>query len=284
MALIAPSLGVSIAAATPSVLSASGLEGVALSTILLVIVAGLLAGWVDAVVGGGGLIQLPALLLVPGISPVQALATNKMGSVFGTATSAVTYARRVHPDLRTAIPMAIAAGLAAVGGAGVATLLPASVFKPIILAALVVVLSFTLAKRQAGLATALRFRGRRHYGTAVLIGAGIGFYDGLIGPGTGSFLVIALVSALGYSFLDGSAKAKIVNLATNIGALALFAPTGHVLWGLGLILGASNMVGGYLGSRMAVSKGSGFVRVVFVVVVVALILKLGYDVVAEWNA
>ncbi len=247
------------------------------------IVAGLLAGWVDAVVGGGGLIQLPALLLVPGISPVQALATNKMGSVFGTATSAVTYARRVRPDLRTAIPMALAAGLAAVGGAGVATLLPPSVFKPIILAALIVVLSFTLTKRQAGLATALRFSGRRHYGTAVLIGVGIGFYDGLIGPGTGSFLVIALVSALGYSFLDGSAKAKIVNLATNIGALALFAPTGHVLWGLGLILGASNMVGGYLGSRMAVSKGSGFVRAVFVVVVVALILKLGFDVFQDWT-
>jgi uncharacterized membrane protein YfcA len=110
----------------------------------------------------------------------------------------------------------------------------------------------------------------------------IGFSAGLIGPGTGSFLVIALVGVLGYSFLDGSAKAKIANLATNLGALALFAPTGHVLWGIGLVLGASNMVGGYLGSRMAVSRGSGFVRVVFVVVVVALILKLGYDVASQW--
>ena len=265
-------------------LTGAGLEGLTLGTLLLVVVAGLLAGWVDAVVGGGGLIQLPALLLVPGISPVQALATNKMGSVFGTATSAVTYARRVHPDLKTALPMAGAAGLAAGGGAAVATVLPAALFKPIIVAALIVVLTFTLTKRQAGLATALRFAGGKHYGTAVAIGAGIGFYDGLIGPGTGSFLVIALVSVLGYSFLDGSAKAKIVNLATNIGALALFAPTGDAVWGLGLILGASNMVGGYLGSRMAVAKGARFVRIVFVVVVVALIIKLGADVAVEWFA
>jgi len=265
-------------------LSGAGWGGVGVSTIVLVVVAGLLAGWVDAVVGGGGLIQLPAMLLVPGISPVQALATNKMGSVFGTTTSAVTYARRVHPDLRTAVPMALVAGLAAVGGAGVATVLPASVFKPIILAALIVVLSFTLVKRSAGLATKLKYHGRRHYLTALVIGGVIGFYDGLIGPGTGSFLVIALVSALGYSFLDGSAKAKIVNLATNVGALALFVPTAHVLWGIGLILGLSNMVGGYLGSRMAVSRGSGFVRVVFVVVVLALIVKLGFDVYSDWTA
>lgn len=269
------------AVAESGALSGSGLQSIALSTVLLVVVAGLLAGWVDAVVGGGGLIQLPAMLLIPGIAPVQALATNKMGSIFGTATSSVTYYRRVGPDLRTAIPMALIACAASFGGAALATALPASVFKPIIVVALVVVLIFTVARKQVGLVTRLKHDGARHYALAGLIGAVIGFYDGLIGPGTGSFLVIALVSVLGYSFLDGSAKAKIVNLATNLGALALFVPTGHVLWGIGLLLGASNMIGGYLGSRMAVSKGSGFVRVVFVVVVSALILKLGYDVWAE---
>lgn len=266
----------------PLELTGSGLEGIGLTTVLLVVVAGFAAGWIDSVVGGGGLLQLPVMLMIPGISPVQALATNKMGSVFGTATSTVTYARRVHPDLRTALPMAVCAGLASLGGAGVATLLPASVFKPIIVAALVVVLVFTLTRRSAGLSTALRFSGRRHYVLACLIGVVIGFYDGLIGPGTGSFLVIALVGVLGYSFLDGSAKAKITNLATNIGALALFVPTGHVLWGIGLVLGAANMVGGYIGSRMAVSRGSRFVRIVFVVVVVALVIKLGYDVAVDW--
>jgi uncharacterized membrane protein YfcA len=263
-------------------LTGAGWEGLHPTTLAFIIVGGLLAGWVDAVVGGGGLIQLPIMLLVPGISPVQALATNKMGSVFGTATSTVTYARRVHPDLRTALPLAGCAAAASFGGAAVATLLPASVFKPVIVAALVLVLCFTLAKKGSGLNTALKHAGLKHYGLACAIGAVIGFYDGLIGPGTGSFLVIALVGVLGYSFLDGSAKAKIANLATNLGALALFAPTGHVLWGIGLVLGASNMVGGYLGSRMAVSRGSGFVRVVFVVVVVALILKLGYDVASQW--
>lgn len=262
-------------------LTGAGWDGLHPSTLAFIIVGGLLAGWVDAVVGGGGLIQLPIMLLVPGISPVQALATNKMGSVFGTATATVTYARRVHPDLRTALPLALCAASASFGGAAVATLLPASVIKPVIVAALVLVLCFTLAKKGSGLNTRLKHEGWRHYGIACAIGAVIGFYDGILGPGTGSFLVIALVGVLGYSFLDGSAKAKIANLATNLGALALFVPTGHVLWGIGLILGASNMVGGYLGSRMAVSKGSGFVRVVFVVVVVALILKLGSDLIIE---
>lgn len=259
----------------------SGLEDVQAATLLLVVVAGLAAGWVDAVVGGGGLIQLPALLLVPGITPVQALATNKMGSVFGTTTSAVTYYRRAHPDLRTALPMAGVALAGSFGGAVLAASLPSSVFKPIIVVALIVVAVFTAARPTVGELTQLRHTGRRHYGTAAAIGAVIGFYDGLIGPGTGSFLVIAMVVLLGYNFLAASAKAKIVNMATNLGALAFFLPHGSVLWGLGLVLGLSNMVGGYLGARMAVKQGSRFVRIVFLVVVGALIVKLGWDVYVE---
>ncbi|KAD3515374.1 TSUP family transporter [Arthrobacter yangruifuii] len=259
----------------------SGLEDVTLATIALVVVAGLAAGWVDAVVGGGGLIQLPALLLVPGISPVQALATNKMGSIFGTTTSAVTYYRRAHPDLRTALPMAVIALAGSFGGAVIAASLPSSVFKPVIVVALVAVAVFTATKPTVGELTQLRHTGRRHYGTAAGIGLVIGFYDGLIGPGTGSFLIIAMVTLLGYNFLAASAKAKIVNMATNLGALAFFLPHGSLLWGLGLVLGFANMIGGYLGARMAVKQGSKFIRIVFLVVVAALIVKLGHDVWVE---
>lgn len=256
----------------------SGFESIQLTTLILIVVAGFAAGWVDAVVGGGGLIQLPALLLVPGITPVQALATNKMGSIFGTTTSSVTYYRRVRPDLRTALPMAVIALAGSFGGAVVAATLPASVFKPIIVAALVAVALFTVFKPDAGHLTALRHVGHTHYVVACLIGGVIGFYDGLIGPGTGSFLIIALVSAMGYAFLEASAKAKIVNMATNAGALIFFLPHGSLLWGVGLLLGAANMAGGYVGARTAVAQGSRFIRIVFLVVVGALIIKLGYDV------
>ncbi len=256
-------------------------EDLSTSVLALVLVAALAAGWVDAVVGGGGLIQLPALLLVPGLSPVQALATNKLASVFGTTTSAVTYHRRVHPDLRTALPMAAVALVGSFGGASVAALLPASVFKPVIVVALVAIALFTAFRPALGETTALRYTGRRHTGTALAVGAVIGFYDGVLGPGTGSFLVFALVSLLGYDFLQASAKAKIVNVATNLGALAFFVPYGAVVWGLGLSLAVANTVGGYLGSRTATSRGTGFIRVVFLVVVSALIVRLSWDVWTE---
>ncbi|WP_026554048.1 sulfite exporter TauE/SafE family protein [Arthrobacter sp. 35W] len=258
----------------------SGFEDIQLATMVLIIVAGFAAGWIDAVVGGGGLIQLPVMLMIPGITPVQALATNKMGSIFGTTTSAVTYYRRVRPDLRTALPMAAVAFGGSLGGAFLAANLPQSVFKPIIVAALIAVALFTAFKSNVGELTELKHSGHRHYVLAALIGGVIGFYDGLIGPGTGSFLVIALVTLMGYAFLEASAKAKIVNMATNAGALVFFLPHGSLLWGVGLVLGLANMAGGYLGARTAVEKGSTFIRVVFLVVVAALIIKLGADV---WN-
>lgn len=256
---------------------AQGLE-IGWVTLLLLVLAGLAAGWVDAVVGGGGLIQLPALLLVPGISPLQALATNKVGSIMGTSTSAITYYRRVHPDLRTAAPMALAALAAAVGGAALASRIPAAALKPIIIVVLVGVALYTALRPRMGSTTDLRWSGNHHYGAAAALGLVIGAYDGLLGPGTGSFLVISLVSVLGYAFLPASALAKIVNFATNAGALIFFIPYGAVLWGLGLLIGAANLVGGYLGARMAVARGSAFVRVTFLVVVTALILRLAWDV------
>ncbi len=248
------------------------------STLVLLLLAALTAGWIDAVVGGGGLVQLPALLLVPGISPVQALATNKLASIMGTSVSAATFYRRVHPDLRTAGPMALTAFVGAIGGAALASRIPSELFTPIILGVLVLVAAFTIARPSVGATTQLRWTGNGHLGAAAGIGLVIGAYDGLLGPGTGTFLVISLVSVLGYAFLPASAIAKIANFATNAGALIFFVPHGAVLWGLGLAMGAANLVGGYIGARMAVAKGSGFVRGVFVVVVSALILRLGWQV------
>ncbi len=248
------------------------------STLLLLLLAALTAGWIDAVVGGGGLVQLPALLLVPGISPVQALATNKLASIMGTSVSAATFYRRVHPDLRTAGPMALTAFVGAIGGAALASRIPSELFTPIILGVLVLVAVFTIARPSVGATTQLRWSGNGHLGAAAGIGLVIGAYDGLLGPGTGTFLVISLVSVLGYAFLPASAIAKIANFATNAGALIFFVPHGAVIWGLGLAMGAANLTGGYIGARMAVAKGSGFVRGVFVVVVSALILRLGWQV------
>lgn len=250
------------------------------SHILLLTLAAFGAGWIDAVVGGGGLVQLPALLVTPGLTPLQALATNKLASAAGTTTSAITYFRRIKPDLRTAAPLAVAAGLSSAVGAWCAHLVPADVFRPIILLALVGVLIYTIAKPNLGQVEVLRYAGRRHYTAAALVGAAIGFYDGILGPGTGSFLVFALVGLMGYAFLQASAKAKIANMATNLGALLIFIPGGHVVWQLALPMAAANVAGGYLGARSAVSGGSKFIRIVFLVVVSALLLKLGHDVLA----
>src|SRR5699024_6982839 len=212
--------------------SRDGPMGVELSigTLLLLALAAFAAGWVDAVVGGGGLIQLPALLLVPGMTPLQAVATNKIGSIIGTSVSDLTYSRRVQPDLRTALPMAAAALVAAIAGARLAALLPGEALTIVILAALLLVGGYTAARPTLGRHTRLRWEGNRHVGVAMILGAVIGLYDGMLGPGTGTFLVIALVSVIGYAFLPATAIAKIVNLATNVGALIFFIPNGSVDW------------------------------------------------------
>lgn len=247
----------------------------------LLLVAAFAAGWIDAVVGGGGLLQLPALLLVPGITPVQALATNKLASIFGTATSSISYYRKVRPNLRTTSLMAGVALLGAFAGASVAAFLPAEVFKPIIVLALVAVALITLFKPALGAVTRLKHRGSRHVVIMAATGAAIGFYDGVLGPGTGTFLVISLVGLLGYDFLRASAKAKIVNFATNLGALLFFILLGAVLWPLGLAMGAANIAGSLLGSRMAITRGTRFIRLLFLVVVAAIIVKLGLDIWGE---
>jgi uncharacterized membrane protein YfcA len=256
---------------------------VAGSTVLLMALAGFGAGWVDAVVGGGGLVQLPALVLgFPSASPAQLLATNKIASVAGTATSSVTYWRRVRPDLRTALPMAAVAYIGAVLGAVIGLHIPKSAFYPMILVMLVVVGTYTVARPSMGQETALRFDGHRHRVVAMVTGFLIGIYDGALGPGTGSFLVFALVGLMGYAFLEASAKAKITNLATNLGALTVFIPGGHVMWGIGAVMAGANLLGGYTGARTAVARGSRFVRIMFMVVIVAFIIRIGGEVVGLW--
>jgi len=255
-------------------------DGLAPGTLALLVLAALVAGWVDAVVGGGGLVQIPALLLlVPGATPVQVLATNKIASFCGTLTSSATYVRRVRPPLRTTLPMAALALAGAAAGALCAGLLSPAVFRPLVLAGVVGVGVYVLRRPDLGNVTALRLTPRRHLAAAAAIGVGLGFYDGVFGPGTGSFLVFALVGVLGYAFLEASAQARVVNVATNLGAILVFAPQGAPLWGPGLCMGAAAVVGGYVGARTAIARGSRFVRVVFLVVVGGLALRLGYDVV-----
>ena len=247
--------------------------------VLLLCVAAGFAGWIDAVSGGGGLVQLPALLIgLPHAAPAVILATNKLSSACGTAASALTYQRRVRPDLRTALPMAAVALVGAVAGALCASVVPGDVFRPLVLVLLVAVGAFTVARPRMGLDEKLRFHGRRHHAVAAVCGGVIGFYDGIFGPGTGSFLVIALVGLLGYAFLAASATARIVNLATNVGALLVFVPQGAPLWRLGLAMGACNVAGSWFGAHTAIRRGSGFVRVVFLVVVAGLVVKLAHDV------
>jgi uncharacterized protein len=167
-------------------------------------------------------------------------------------------------------------------GALVASQIPRAAFEPIVLVVLVVVGAYVLLRPQLGEATSLRYAGHRHLAAALAVGFVIGFYDGALGPGTGSFLVFALVGLLGYSFLEASAKARLANWATNLGALALFVPQGGVLWQVGLVMGACNLTGSYVGARVAVARGARFVRAFFIVVVSAFVVRIGGDVLGVW--
>jgi uncharacterized membrane protein YfcA len=253
------------------------------TTLALLALAALAAGFVDAVVGGGGLIQLPALVLgLPAASPVQVLATNKLASICGTTVSSVTYYRRVRPHAGTFVPLMAFAFLGSFGGALLASHIPKDAFQPIVLVVLVAVGAHVVLRPEVGAATRLRFSGHRH--TAAAMGAGlvIGAYDGALGPGTGSFFVFTLVGLLGFAFLEASAKARMANWATNLAALCVFVPQDAVMWRVGLVMGGCNLVGGYLGARTAVARGGRFVRVLFVVVVGAFVVRIGGEVLGVW--
>jgi uncharacterized membrane protein YfcA len=244
--------------------------------------AAALAGGVDAVVGGGGLVQLPALLVVlPHAPVVSLLGTNKLSSIVGTSSAAGTYLRRTRVDVGTAVAMALAAFVGSAAGALCATLLGGGVLEPVVLVALAVVLVYTLRRPSLGGVERLRLSPPVQRAVALGGGAVIGFYDGIAGPGTGSFLVFLLVGAVGLSFLHASATSKVVNASTNLAALLLFASRGHVLWQLGAVMAVCNLAGAQIGTRIAVRGGSVLVRRVFIVVVTVLLARLAYDVVGS---
>ncbi|MFC0674771.1 sulfite exporter TauE/SafE family protein [Brachybacterium hainanense] len=247
--------------------------------LLFLCTAALVAGWVDAVVGGGGLVQLPALLTgMPADTATGAvLGTNKVASAAGTSISALTFVRRVRPVLATVLPLVLTAAAGSAIGAGLAGLIPRAGMAPIVLVALVVVGVHTLRRPVMGLEHAPRWSGRAHTLRTGAIGLGVGIYDGVLGPGTGSFFIILMVAVLGYGFLEASVHAKLANLTTNLGALLVFGLQGHVWWALGALMALANVVGGYAGARLAIRFGSGFVRIVFLVVLGALILRLAWD-------
>lgn len=244
----------------------------------LVTLASLLAGFVDAIVGGGGLILLPALFATYPAAPAATLfGTNKSASVWGTAFATAQYARRVEMRWRAMLPAMALSFAGALAGAWVVTLLATDFLRKLLPGVLLAVLVYTLAKKELGRHHAPRYAGHREWLIAGAVGLVIGFYDGFFGPGTGSFFVFLLVRWLGYDFLHASAGAKLLNLSSNLAALVLFAFKGHVWWHFTLALALSNVAGSLLGTRLALKHGAGFVRGVFMVVVGALILKTGYD-------
>ena len=246
--------------------------------LIIVTLASLLAGFVDSIVGGGGLVLVPALFAVfPNTHPATLFGINKSASVWGTATAAWQYSRRVEMRWAALLPAAAAGFTGSFAGAWLVTVIPADGLRKLLPFILAAVLAYTLARKDMGRVHAPRFAGRTETLAAGVIGLLIGFYDGFFGPGTGSFFVFLFVRWLGYDFLNASASAKLLNTATNLAALILFAVKGHVWWHYALALAVANVVGSVLGTRMALKHGAGFVRGVFVFVVSALILKTGYD-------
>lgn len=245
---------------------------------LAVAAASLLAGLVDAIVGGGGLVLVPALFAAfPAASPATLLGTNKCAGVWGTSVAAVQYVRRVSLGWRWLLPAAGAALAGSFAGAWSLTQVDPSFLRKLLPFLLTAVLLYTLANRSLGIAHAPSRTPRQTLALAVGIALVVGWYDGFFGPGTGSFFVFLFVRLLGFDFLHASATAKVLNVATNLAALALLAARGHVWWQVGLVLAACNVVGSLLGTRLALKHGAVLVRRVFVVVVAALIVKAAYD-------
>lgn len=246
---------------------------------LTLLLAASFAGFVDAVAGGGGLIQVPALFAaLPREAPATLFGTNKIASIFGTLSAARRYVRAVEMPWRLVLPAAASAFVFSFAGAAVVAWLPKDVVRPLVLVLLVAVAAYTWTKPDFGISKRLpRMAAEHALLVALLVGAVMGFYDGFFGPGAGSFMIFAFVRLYGMDFLHASASAKILNAATNAGALLLFAPSGHVLWALGLGMAVCNIAGAQLGSRLAIRHGSGFVRVVFLIMTTLLIAKIGWD-------
>lgn len=245
--------------------------------IFLAIASGF-AGFVDAMAGGGGLIQLPALIVgLPNKELPLILGTNKVPSIFGTTAAARNYFKNVKPDIPLTLSMMGPAFVGSMGGASLAAAVPKDFFKPLIVFLLMAVAVYTWRKPELGMNENLKYTHKKRLAIVALIGLLIGFYDGIFGPGTGTFLVFFLVSQIGYAFLKASGTAKLVNISTNAGAILSFQLTGHIWWQLGLVLAFANVTGAIIGSRLAIKGGSPLVRKVFLAVTFLLIARVAWD-------
>lgn len=259
------------------------LGNISIASMVFMATAALCAGFIDAIAGGGGLIQLPALLIgLPQSATVQVLGTNKLSSIFGTSAAAFMYRKRAKVDLILTGSMAAAALVGSMFGALLASQIPTKAMRPLVFVLLIAVGIYTWRKPVLGHVEKMRHALHRRRLIAILVGAGIGFYDGIFGPGTGTFLMLVLVVVLGYEFLNASAIAKVVNVATNAGAIFIFGIHGVILWKIGLLLGIANITGGALGARVAMRGGSVFIRKVFLLVTALLIVKVGIDTITHW--
>lgn len=249
------------------------------TTIALLCLFAFFAGLIDAAVGGGGLIQIPALFnLLPNTASAALLGTNKVASACGTVFAARSYVGRVSVPWLLVLPAAVAAFAMAFLGAAAVSYVPQQVARPVVLVLIVLIAIYTFVKKDFGQMQKARVIGRRERLLAVAIGGAIGFYDGLFGPGAGSFLIFLFIRFFGFDFILASACSKLVNLSTNIAALAFFIPAGKVLYAVAAPMAVCNVLGALTGAWVAMRHGAGFVRVLFLLLLVILIVKLSYDV------
>jgi uncharacterized membrane protein YfcA len=236
------------------------------------------AGLIDSVVGGGGLIQIPALFNVfPATHEATLFGTNKLAAVCGTSVAARSYFGKVHIAWSLVLPAALAAFVMAFLGAATVSFIPRGVLRPLVLALIVVMAVYVFWKKDFGKLQRPLKVGTRERVLSVLIGGAIGFYDGLFGPGTGSFLIFLFIRFFAFDFLQASASAKFVNIATNLAALAYFVPTGNVLYLVAIPMAVFNMLGAYTGTWVAMKHGAGLIRILFLILLFILIFKLAYD-------
>lgn len=251
-------------------------------TLILLCIAAFSAGFVDAIVGGGGLIQTPAaLILLPDLPVSTVIGSIKIPSFSGTFFAARQYLKRVTMNWQLTIFMCITAFIAAFAGSQLLTVVSNKYMKPVIFIVLILVAIYTYTKKNFGQQVHKKHSPTRIIWLSLLISLVIGFYDGFIGPGAGSFLVLAFIALLGFDFMQASANAKMVNLSTNLGSIVLFLLKGSILWTVAIPMAISNAVGGVLGARLAVKKGNQFIRIFFLIIVTATLLRFGYDVVKE---
>lgn len=238
-----------------------------------------LAGFIDSIVGGGGLVQIPAFfVLYPQLSVPNVIGTNRLASAVGTSVAAWNYARSVQIPWKTVLWAGLPAALCSYFGATVQSMLPASVLKPIILFLIIAIAIYTYGKKDFGHKEHFNVAPEKLGWWAAGVGAILGFYNGVVGPGTGSLLVFGFVSVIGYSFLRASAISKVVNVVADVSSLIFFIMNKHVLFHLALPMMVCNVAGSYLGSHIAVLRGNAFIRRVFLVVVVGIVARFAWDV------